>query len=456
MADQTRDLLQDFVVVVLNHNGRRHLAQCTEAVLALDGLQGPESLVVVDNASRDGSLAWLEETHPRVRRLALSSNLGFAAGNNEAARRLDASWILFLNNDTRIEAEALVHLAQVAVAEGVDFVGARLLDWEGRRLDFDGGASSFTGHGHALGYSAFAKAETSLEARPTFFSSGAGLLARRNRFLELGGFAEDYFAYYEDLDLGWRIWQAGGAVMHAPRARIRHRHHGSAGHLPGGAQARLYERNALATVVRNYDDENLARVLPAALALAAHRAGGGDTRALLEGAVALQLRTSGASATKEEALDGNPAENEPVAEGSLVEVPASTPLPLPHPDWDGWPALAWLGLDWSALARSRSLVQAQRRVPDSQVLPRLMRPLEAVPASREAEEALSIAIEVFDLRSVFGEALDAPSPETEGFAEWGRLIRRCMEALREGGPAWLITEARGYLAWKSRRRGGRA
>ena len=64
------------------------------------------------------------------------------------------------------------------------------------------------GHGHALGYSAFAKADASLDARPSLFASGAGLLVRRDRFLELGGFAEDFFAYYEDLDLGWRIWQA--------------------------------------------------------------------------------------------------------------------------------------------------------------------------------------------------------------------------------------------------------
>lgn len=144
-------LLDQMAVVILNHNGRAHLGPCLEALLAADGLAGPEAIVVADNGSRDGSLDWLADRHPRLRRIAFRSNLGFAAGNNAAAERVDAPWLLFLNNDTRVRPDAPRQLA-LAAAGGADAVGARLLSWDGSRLDFDGGAASFTGHGHALGY----------------------------------------------------------------------------------------------------------------------------------------------------------------------------------------------------------------------------------------------------------------------------------------------------------------
>ena len=411
-------LLAQMAVVILNHNGRAHLGACLEALLAADGLAGPEALVVADNGSSDGSLDWLAGRHPGLRRIAFRSNLGFAAGNNAAAERVDAGWLLFLNNDTRVRPDALRQLA-LAAASGPDAVGARLLSWDGSRLDFDGGAASFTGHGHALGYGAPVPAGPAPAPHPSLFCSGAALLVRRETFLALGGFAPDYFAYYEDLDLGWRMQLAGLTLRQVPAARVEHRHHGSAGQLPRGRAARLYERNALATVVRNYDAPNLARVLPAALALAACRASGCELTA------ALRLIDEAAS-------------------GSVSGLGG---LPLPRADWRGWPMLSSLELDFPALAREREAVQALRARPDAEVLPLLGRPYAAVPAGRIPEAALRDAVARFELEPIFG-SLPAEARPARGPREAGRLARRAAGALRQGGARWLLEEARDYLRWR--------
>ncbi len=426
-SPRARSVLRGLAVVVLNHNGRQHLEPCIQALLDCLGLAGPEQLVVVDNASRDDSVEWLSRAHPRVRRIVFGSNLGFAEGYNRAARRLDDEWLLLLNNDTRVEAGALLTLAEAA-AEGWDCLGARLLSWDGSRLDFDGGAASFSGHGHALG---FGEPAVGVEdgagdagARSTFFASGAAMLLRRRRFLELGGFAGDFFAYYEDVDLGWRMQLAGLSVGLVPAARFHHRHHGSRRSLPGGEAARLYERNALAVVARNYDAENLRRVLPAALALAACRAADCDAHE------AARLVAAA----------------DPVADAGRGG------LPLPRPDWPGWAPLDRLGLDFSALARSRAEVQALRRLPDRQVLPRLLRPYAPVPDSAAARAALHAAVEHFGLEEIFGPMPGDVVPR-RGLREMARLGRRAASALRRGGADWLLEETRRYLDWRRASRG---
>lgn len=431
-----REILAGLAVVVLNHDGLEHLGPCLEALSACEGLAGPECIVVADNASGDESLAWLERSWPRVQRLAFERNFGFAAGNNRAAEAIQAEWLLFLNNDTRPEPGAILRLAE-GLAAGADCAGARLLDWEGGRLDFDGGAASFTGHGHALGFGEplpharagtgkssprAARRDREAAARPSFFACGAAMMLRRELFLKLGGFAADYFAYYEDLDLGWRMQLAGLKVVHLPAARVRHRHHGSAQRLARGAAARLYERNALATVVRNYDAANLRRALPAALALAACRAQELDIEA---GARIIDSA-------------------EPAGEG-----PGG--LPLPGSDWSGWPALSDLALDFDALAADRARVQSLRRIPDTEVLPRLGLPFRAHPAEPQAEALLRRAVGRFELEAIFG-PLQAETAPAGGPGELLRLGGRAARALVRGGPAWLLEETRRYRAWRRGRR----
>ena len=345
-------------------------------MLALKGLAGPSAVIVADNGSTDGSLDWLSSAHPEVQSLDFEVNLGFAEGNNRAAAESEADYVLFLNNDTVIAPDALAWLVEVVQA-GATCAGARLVSWDSRCLDFDGGGASFTGHGHAFGYghavgdgNTVPQGETEPRAAgsgtPTLFTSGAAMLIHRRTFLDLGGFDPTYFAYYEDVNLGWRLNLSGHKVVQLPAAIVRHFHGGTAG-VVSGLTGRLFERNALMTVAKNYDDVNARRVLPAALALAAVRAGA-----------------------------------DPDVITAATGLDDGAPLPVPHADWAGWSSLAPLDLEWPAIAAARAKVQARRTAPDAQVIPLLGTPYAPVPPDRRGWQALSRAVHVFGLEDVFG------------------------------------------------------
>ncbi len=115
------------------------------------------------------------------------------------------------------------------------------------------------------------------------FASGAAMVIDAAVFREVGGFDERYFMFFEDVDLGWRLWLLGYEVRYVPASLVYHRHHVSMGDVGAWREHYLLERNALFTIYKNYDDENLARVLPAALALAVRRGvalGGDDPHSL--------------------------------------------------------------------------------------------------------------------------------------------------------------------------------
>jgi hypothetical protein len=137
-------------------------------------------------------------------------------------------------------------------------------------VDFAGGLVNFEGRGYTLGYDK-AVSEISVDERPLLFACGAAMLVERRAFEQSGGWDESTFAYYEDVEFGWRLWLLGWEVWFAPRAIVFHRHHGTSGDT-SPARARAFERNALRMLYSLLDDEALQRVLPAALLLAADRA----------------------------------------------------------------------------------------------------------------------------------------------------------------------------------------
>jgi hypothetical protein len=257
-------------IVIATWNGRHMLETCLASVAALDYPRAALEVVVVDNGSVDDTVAWLGRAHPTVRLVRNEENRGFAAASNQGAEAAAGALVAFVNNDVRLERSWLRPLVDALAADDVVVAGSRMLDWEGRRIDFDGAAMSFDGHGVSVGYGRPVEAVPAGDPAPALFACGGAMLADRERFLGVGGFDAEYFAYFEDVDLGWRVWVQGGRVLHVPAAVAHHRHHGSG--IAVDRRARLLARNALVSVVKNYDDANLAVVLPAALALVRARA----------------------------------------------------------------------------------------------------------------------------------------------------------------------------------------
>ena len=259
-------------IVVLNYNSLTHLRDCLDSLLRLDYRPDRIELLLADNASSDSSVEWVAAHYPIVRIVQNGSNLGFAAGNTAGARAAHGEWVAFLNPDTRVEPNWLSELIQPALRDPeIVCVASKMLTWEGDAIDFADAAINFMGWGCQPGYGS--RRLTDFEQdREVLFACGGAMLIRRQVFLTVGGFDPAFFAYYEDVDLGWRLWLMGYKVALAARAVVYHRHHGSWSNVSHPKRWVLAERNTLLTIIKNYDEANLARVLPAALLLALQRA----------------------------------------------------------------------------------------------------------------------------------------------------------------------------------------
>jgi hypothetical protein len=197
------------------------------------------------------------------------------------------------------------------------------------------------------------------------FACGGLMAVRRPEFLE-SGFDEDYFAYLEDVDFGWRQWIFGRRILAEPRAVARHRGGATGEALGVFARGFLFEKNAFATVYKNLDEESFRTLMPAVLAAFLAR-------------IAEMLATRNPGAGE---LERDPYREEPGAGSTLrrlfgIAEPRSSvvlddPLTIAHAR-----ALLWIRRHEARLAAKRAQVQARRRRPDREIFQKF--PLRLVP-----------------------------------------------------------------------------
>lgn len=259
--------MKKVAVALLSWNGRHHLETCLPALAAQQDPGVEWEVLVLDNGSTDGTADWLRKTWPAIRLIASPVNLGFCAGNNRlAAEASDADALALLNNDTRPEPGWLAALVDAlrSAPEEVAAVSGKIVDWEGERLDFGRGVMTFDGHAFQLDFRRpLDEARLPKPGEELLFACGGNLLVRRSSFLEAGGFDESYFAYLEDVDLGWRLWSGGERVLFAPDAVVRHRSSATSDLLGLFNRGFLFERNAFLTAYKNYEGGLWERVMPA-------------------------------------------------------------------------------------------------------------------------------------------------------------------------------------------------
>jgi len=257
-------------IVVLNFNGRQHLEPCFKSLAELDYPRDRFDLIIVDNGSVDGSLEVIKRAGwPRL--IANGENRGFSAGCNQGASEAeDAELLVFLNNDMRVDPGFLRELIRPVVSGEVAATTAKMLSWDGKLINSAGGAMNFHGVGIQKGYMKKPAAEHDQPAR-TLFACGGAMAIDRKVFLEVGGFDEEFFAYYEDVDLGWRLWVMGHEVLYVPSAVCYHHHSSTSRAFPMESIRLLQVRNPILACFKNYDDQNLQRVLPAAMGLSLRR-----------------------------------------------------------------------------------------------------------------------------------------------------------------------------------------
>lgn len=262
-------------VLVLSYNGRSHLEECLPALRAQRDPGCAWEVLVLDNGSGDGTADWVRARHPWVRLVPSATNLGFCAGNNRLAALAEGEALILLNNDARPEPEWLAALADAHAAAAPDIaaIAGRIVDWQGERLDFGYGVRTFDGHAFQLDFRRpLGAARTPASGEELAFACGGNMLVRKRSFLAAGGFDEDYFAYLEDVDLGWRLWAGGERIVACREAVVHHRSAGTSDRLGRFRRGFLFERNALLTAYKNLDDDFWPKLMPAILVTALARA----------------------------------------------------------------------------------------------------------------------------------------------------------------------------------------
>ena len=226
-------------MVIVSYSSRELLRRCLDSLRAHPpGV--PMNVVVVDNDSRDGTTEMVAAEYPEIDLIASPTNLGFSAATNLGARRGQAPYLLALNPDTAVTEGALdTVLAALEGDQRAAVAGPRLLTEDGS-LDHAGRRSfptplSALGHFTGIGRRPGARGKLAAYRAPHVESgevdavNGAFMLMRRSAFDRTGGFDEGYWLYMEDLDLSYRLAQAGWTSLYVPAATVLHAKGGSTG-----------------------------------------------------------------------------------------------------------------------------------------------------------------------------------------------------------------------------------
>ncbi len=237
-------------VIIVSYNGKHLLHDCLTAVLAQSYARF--EVIVVDNASTDGSVEYLAAAFPAVRLVRSRTNSGFAGGNNEGYRHARGELIVLLNNDAIPEQGWLGALAEAAAPERVAIAGSLVVtDGIPERYYSKNGSLNFLGHNIMM---KFERPEN------TFFAGGASLAYKRDI---LGPpFDDEYFLYLEDVYLSLRARFMGRGVVQSPASRVRHIGSDTTRREPSSRMTMYQERNRILTMLLFFSLPTLLKLLP--------------------------------------------------------------------------------------------------------------------------------------------------------------------------------------------------
>lgn len=234
-------------VVIVTHNTRDDVLACLDSLPEA----GAGEIVVVDSGSTDGSVAAVQEAHPEVEVVALD-NVGYGRGANAGVARTTAPIVVVANADTRFAPGSLRELAGAFDEDPrIGAVGPLVRYPDGRH---QASARRFPTLGQAAGHALLGLwwpgnpwtrsyrmlDEDPLAPRDVDWLSGCAMALRREAFVEVGGFDPGYFMFVEDVDLGYRLRQAGWRVRFHPHAQVVH----AVGASTSGARAAMVVAHA--------------------------------------------------------------------------------------------------------------------------------------------------------------------------------------------------------------------
>ena len=216
-------------VVIPTWNGRTHLERNLPSVLDALNKNESDEIIVVDNASTDGTREMLQSKFPKVRVLNLANNLGFGGGSNVGFHAARHDIVVLLNNDMRVQRDFLVPLLKGFQDPRVFAVSAQILFSDSTKCREETGLTQGCWHngrlsvGHVIDHRV-------QDLFPIFYAGGGSSAYDRQKFLALGGFDPLWEPFYlEDTDISYNAWKRGWIVLYQPNSIVHHDHRGTIG-----------------------------------------------------------------------------------------------------------------------------------------------------------------------------------------------------------------------------------
>lgn len=235
-------------VVIPNYNGIKYMEKCLDSLYA--GSRVPD-IIVVDNASADGSLDLIAEKYPRAERIELNENTGFSHAVNVGIQRAETKYVFLLNNDTVIDEKCVEELEKAMEEDSSSFsAGAKMINMKfPEKIDDAGDFYCALGWAFARGRDRDA---SKYQTKGRIFSScGGAAIYRKELFENVGLFDEAHFAYLEDVDIGYRANIMGYHNIYVPKAVVYHAGSSVSGSRHNPFKVDLTARNSIYLIYKN-------------------------------------------------------------------------------------------------------------------------------------------------------------------------------------------------------------
>lgn len=213
-------------IIIVNYNGQRFFDGCLKSIA--EHVPFEHEVIVVDNASTDGSAEYLRSTYPKIRLIESESNLGFSGGNNLGARSAKGEYLLLLNNDTLILDDLSLAIDLMERDASIGALGARML---GKDREYRYSAGYFPEPWRLIKFSLLYRQcgdfrlgtfPEKIDFYPVDWVEGSFLLTPTEVWRKLGGLDEKYFMYVEDIDYARNVVDLGKRVVYCPKMSYVH------------------------------------------------------------------------------------------------------------------------------------------------------------------------------------------------------------------------------------------
>lgn len=257
-------------IIIPTLRAGKDLGYCLASIES-DYSSSPFEIIVVFNSPKPTEFD-LREFSLKARPLQAMTNLGFAAACNLGARDAVGESLIFLNDDMTVQPGWRDSMLSSMENNETSAVGGRIISSDGKKVDFEGGTINLLGWGFQKGHGLDITDDKFSVPSRLQFACGGNFGIKTELYEKSGGFDDEYFAYFEDVDLGWRLRLMGEEISYSPTATANHYAGSTGAFMPPALKWFLQERNALQTIIKNYSDDLLQRILPIAFALVNVRA----------------------------------------------------------------------------------------------------------------------------------------------------------------------------------------